>query len=131
MLRSELEQNTYTNAEKLLTAAEELAQTGECKADEIYSVARQLEARVASFAARVEQRRRRLDLAVLFYQHDKEFASWLETLRQGADSSEEEAAAETLEAAERLLEQAAQHREASLAACNTTIAHGDSLVQEL
>jgi triple functional domain protein len=65
-------QNTYTNAEKLLTAAEELAQTGECKADEIYSVARQLETRVASFAARVEQRRHRLDLAVAFYQKDKE-----------------------------------------------------------
>ena len=29
-------QNTYTNAEKLLAAAEELAQTGECNADDIY-----------------------------------------------------------------------------------------------
>lgn len=60
-----------------------------------------------------------------------QFTSWLETLRQGAESSEEEIAAESLEAAERLLEQAAQHREASVAACNTTIAHGESLVQEL
>lgn len=65
-------QNTYTNAEKLLTAAEELAQTGECNADEIYSVAHELESHVTSFAARVEQRRRRLDLAVLFYTHEKE-----------------------------------------------------------
>ncbi|RZF38922.1 hypothetical protein LSTR_LSTR005169, partial [Laodelphax striatellus] len=65
-------QNTYTNAEKLLTAAEELAQTGECNADEIYSVAHELESHVTSFAARVEQRRRRLDLAVLFYTHQKE-----------------------------------------------------------
>ncbi|GLH05050.1 kalirin-like [Gryllus bimaculatus] len=64
--------NTYTNAEKLLTAAEELAQTGECNADEIYQVAHELESHVTSFAARVEQRRRRLDLAVLFYTHDKE-----------------------------------------------------------
>ena len=68
-------QNTYTNAEKLLTAAEELAQTGECNADEIYSVAHELESHVTSFAARVEQRRRRLDLAVLFYSHDKEVSS--------------------------------------------------------
>jgi hypothetical protein len=60
-----------------------------------------------------------------------QFASWLETLRQGADASEDEVASDTLDAAERLLEQAAQHREASLAACNTTIAHGESLVQEL
>jgi kalirin len=29
-------QNTYTNAEKLLAAAEELAQTGECNAEDIY-----------------------------------------------------------------------------------------------
>lgn len=65
-------QNTYTNAEKLLTAAEELAQTGECNADEIYSVAHELESHVTSFAARVEQRRRRLDLAVHFYTQEKE-----------------------------------------------------------
>nr|CAD7431850.1 unnamed protein product [Timema monikensis] len=64
--------NTYTNAEKLLTAAEELAQTGECNADEIYSVAHELESHVTSFAARVEQRRRRLDLTVLFYNREKE-----------------------------------------------------------
>lgn len=65
-------QNTYTNAEKLLTAAEELAQTGECNADEIYSVAHELEGHVTSFAARVDQRRRRLDLAVRFYTQEKE-----------------------------------------------------------
>lgn len=69
---SGLLQNTYTNAEKLLTAAEELAQTGECNADEIYSVAHELESHVTSFAARVEQRRRRLDHAVLFYTQEKE-----------------------------------------------------------
>lgn len=65
-------QNTYTNATKLLTAAEELAHTGECAPDEIYTVAQELEAHVSSFAARVEQRRRRLDLAVVFYTHEKE-----------------------------------------------------------
>lgn len=65
-------QNTYTNAEKLLTAAEELAQTGECNAEEIYSVAHELESHVTSFADRVEQRRQRLDYAVRFYSHDKE-----------------------------------------------------------
>lgn len=65
-------QNTYTNATKLLTAAEELAHTGECAADEIYAVAQELESHVSRFAARVEQRRRRLDLAVVFYTHEKE-----------------------------------------------------------
>ena len=58
-----------------MTAAEELAQTGECNADEIYSVAHELESHVTSFAARVEQRRQRLDLAVLFYGQEKEVSS--------------------------------------------------------
>lgn len=92
-------QNTYTNADKLLAAAEELAHTGECDPDEIYSVARELEAHVASFAARVEQRRRRLDLAVLFYTREKELASWSDELRQ--ELQQEENAAESLETVER------------------------------
>lgn len=65
-------QNTYTNAEKLLAAAEELARSGECDPEEVLSVARELEAHVAAFAARVDRRRRRLDLAVLLYTHEKE-----------------------------------------------------------
>lgn len=73
-------QNTYTNAEKLLGAAEELAHTGECDASEIYSVAHELEQHVAEFAARVQQRRRRLDLAVLFYTHEKEVRTYIEPL---------------------------------------------------
>lgn len=65
-------QNTYTNAEKLLAAAEELARSGECDPEEVLSVARELEVHVAAFAARVDRRRRRLDLAVLLYTHEKE-----------------------------------------------------------
>ncbi|XP_049828356.1 kalirin isoform X4 [Schistocerca gregaria] len=121
-------QNTYTNAEKLLTAAEELAQTGECNADEIYSVARELESHVTSFAARVEQRRRRLDLAVLFYTHEKELSGWADELRGELVADE---AADTLEAAERLLEQCRDQRASSLDACASTIAQGETLLQEL
>lgn len=65
-------QNTYTNAEKLLTAAEELSQTGECDASDICSVAAELESHVAAFAARVQARRRRLQRAVNFYTHQSE-----------------------------------------------------------
>ncbi|XP_066250215.1 triple functional domain protein isoform X1 [Euwallacea similis] len=122
-------QNTYTNADKLLAAAEELAHTGECDPDEIYSVARELEAHVASFAARVEQRRRRLDLAVLFYTREKELASWADELRQ--ELQQEENAAEGLETVERLLEQTDQHRVQSLEACASTIGQGEALLQEL
>ncbi|KAH0808594.1 hypothetical protein GEV33_014197 [Tenebrio molitor] len=121
--------NTYTNADKLLAAAEELAHTGECDPDEIYSVAHELEAHVTSFATRVEQRRRRLDLAVLFYTHEKELGNWVDDLRQELQS--DESIAESLEATERLLEQTAQHRDQSLDACASTIAQGEALLQEL
>ncbi|XP_045464356.1 kalirin isoform X2 [Harmonia axyridis] len=122
-------QNTYTNADKLLAAAEELAHTGECDPDEIYSVAHELEAHVASFASRVEQRRRRLDLAVLFYTHEKELSNWVDELRQELQG--DESPAEGLEAVERLLEQTSQHRDQSLDACTSTIAQGEALLQEL
>ncbi|KAG5888220.1 hypothetical protein JTB14_035569 [Gonioctena quinquepunctata] len=122
-------QNTYTNADKLLAAAEELAHTGECDPDEIYSVAHELEAHVTSFAARVEQRRRRLELAVLFYTHEKDLGTWVDELRQ--DLQCEESVAESLEATERLLEQTVQHRQQSLDVCSSTIAQGEALLQEL
>ena len=77
-------QNTYTNAEKLLAAAEELAQTGECNADDIYSVARELESHISSFARRVEQRRHVLELAVLFYSHVEEV---IDSLHHGLTDS--------------------------------------------
>ena len=70
--RTYLFQNTYTNAEKLLAAAAELAQTGECNAEDIYAVAHELESHISGFAQRVEQRRRLLELSVLFYAHTEE-----------------------------------------------------------
>uniref|UniRef100_UPI0014455B36 kalirin-like n=1 Tax=Epinephelus lanceolatus TaxID=310571 RepID=UPI0014455B36 len=65
-------QNTYTNAEKLLEAADQLAQSGECEEEEIYQAARDLELRMQAFIQRVEQRKLLLDLAVSFYTHTKE-----------------------------------------------------------
>ena len=65
-------QNTIANADKLLAAADELAETGECQADEIYSVAGELESRMHAFLARVEQRRKTLDLSVAFFTHTKQ-----------------------------------------------------------
>lgn len=55
-----------------MQAAEELAHTGECNPEEIYSVAQTLDSHIASFAARVQQRHRLLNMAVLFYTHEKE-----------------------------------------------------------
>lgn len=106
-----------------------MAHTGECDPAEIYSVAHELEAHVTSFAARVEQRRRRLDLAVVFYTHEKELNTWVDDLRQ--ELHNDESVAESLDATERLLEQTAQHRDQSLDACASTIVQGETLLQEL
>lgn len=67
-----LVQNTYTNADKLLEAAEQLAQTGECDPEEIYQAAHQLEDRIQDFVRRVEQRKILLDMSVSFHTHVKE-----------------------------------------------------------
>ncbi|XP_053624403.1 kalirin isoform X1 [Plodia interpunctella] len=121
-------QNTYTNAQKLLAAAEELARSGECDPEEVLGVARELDSHVAAFASRVDRRRRRLDLAVLLYSHEKDLLQWLETLRSGGGVC---ASDDSPEAARRALEQCAQHRAAALDACAQTTAHGEALLQEL
>jgi len=120
--------NTYTNAEKLLAAAEELAQTGECNADDIYSVARELESHISSFARRVEQRRHVLELAVLFYSHVEELGNWFTELKSELVSEE---VSETYEGAERLVEQFSTQRDSTLDACASTIAEGEALIEEL
>ena len=65
-------QNTFTNAERLLKDAAQLAQTGECEPDEIEPVARALELKVHDFVSRVAQRRQLLVMSVAFHQHSKE-----------------------------------------------------------
>ncbi|GIY93513.1 triple functional domain protein [Caerostris extrusa] len=121
-------QNTYTNAEKLLAAAEELAQTGECNAEEIYGVAQELEGHITSFAARVDQRRNLLDLAVMFFTHENELTSWFDELRQELQSDE---VAENVEGAEQLLEQFNQQRDSTIDAAMNTVSEGEALLEEL
>ena len=65
-------QNTITNADKLLQAAEELAESGECDPQEIYNEARSLEQRMHVFLSRVERRRNLLELVIAFYTHVNE-----------------------------------------------------------
>ncbi|XP_060654045.1 triple functional domain protein isoform X1 [Drosophila nasuta] len=124
-------QNTYSNAEKLLSAAEELARSGEADPNEIYSVARELELQVASFAERVEQRRRRLEMAVIFYTHEKEVTAWIESLRTDVSTDETRLSQENLEGIERLLQQYRDQQESTVNACMTIIAQGEALLQEM
>ncbi|XP_068142683.1 LOW QUALITY PROTEIN: triple functional domain protein [Drosophila tropicalis] len=124
-------QNTYSNAEKLLSAAEELARSGEADPNEIYSVARELELQVASFAERVEQRRRRLEMAVIFYTHEKEESAWIDQLRTDVSTDETRLSQENLEGIERLLQQYRNQQESTVNRCMTTIAQGEALLQEM
>lgn len=57
-----------------------------------------------------------------------QLGGWADELRQEVQNDE---AADTAEAAERLLEQCGQQRDSSLDACATTIAQGDTLLEEL
>lgn len=124
-------QNTYSNAEKLLSAAEDLARSGEVDPNEIYSVARELELHVASFAQRVEQRKRRLDMAVLFYTHEKEVSTWVDQLRQEIASDDALLSQENLDGTERLLQQCQDQQDSTLNGCMQTIAQGEVLLQEI
>ncbi|XP_039965934.1 triple functional domain protein [Bactrocera tryoni] len=124
-------QNTYSNAEKLLSAADELARSGEADPNEIYSVARELELQVASFAERVEQRRRRLEMAVIFYTHEKEVTAWIDQLRTDVSTDQTMLSQENLEGIERHLQQFREQQESTLKGCMQTIAQGEALLQEM
>ena len=121
-------QNTYTNGAKLLAAAEEFAQTGECNPEEIYRVAERLEGHVRKFAERVERRRQVLHMTVLFYQHDKEICGWLDQMRQEATTDEPLEAPASVEACETALDAATSGKEALLDAINSTISEGETLI---
>lgn len=124
-------QNTYSNAEKLLTAADDLARAGEVIPNEIYSVTRELETHVTSFANRVEQRRRRLELAVMFYTNEKEIFSWMEKLRSEMSNNDNLLPEENLQSTELLLQQTQEQKAHTLKMCDQTIAQGDALLQDL
>ncbi|KAH8386158.1 hypothetical protein KR200_001683 [Drosophila serrata] len=125
-------QNTYSNAQKLLAAADELARSGEADPNEIYSVARELELQVGSFAERVEQRRRRLEMAVVFYTHEKDVTAWIDKLRTDVSTDETRLSQENLEGIERILQQYQRDQhESSVDVCHRTIAQGEALLQEM
>ncbi|XP_053386213.1 kalirin-like isoform X3 [Mercenaria mercenaria] len=120
--------NTITNAEKLLAAADELAQTGECNPKEIYNEAQELEERMSSFLAALARRRSALDMTVSFYSHVHALTCWLEELQNELQSSE---IADTVEGAEQLLAQFNQQRETTLDAALNTVGEGENLCEQL
>ncbi|KAI8761241.1 triple functional domain protein, partial [Biomphalaria glabrata] len=120
--------NTITNAEKLLAAADELAQTGECDATEIYSEAHELEQRMHSFLTALQRRRAVLDNTVIFYSHVHELTNWLEDLHTELQSTE---LADSVEGAEQLIAQFNQQRETTVEAAINTVGEGETLLEQL
>ncbi|XP_019716225.1 kalirin-like isoform X2 [Hippocampus comes] len=123
-------QNTYTNAEKLLEAADQLAQSGECEEEEIYQAARDLELRMQAFIQKVEQRKMLLDLAVSFYTHTKELSSWMEGLQKQL-STDLCTGSESVEALQALMNQQQQQQANTQEAAMSVIREGEDLILQL
>uniref|UniRef100_A0A915IC76 DH domain-containing protein n=1 Tax=Romanomermis culicivorax TaxID=13658 RepID=A0A915IC76_ROMCU len=118
--------NTYSNAKKLLSAAQELAGTGVCHPQDIFQIEQRLSQRIANFEKRVNARRTLLNFSVLFHTHYKEIMLWFnEVDRLDAAIL---IVGDTAEDCERTYRQWLQSNDQTDDATNTAIQEGRQLV---
>lgn len=126
-------QNTITNADKLLAAADELATSQCADARAINEEAALLEERMRAFLQRVDQRKHLLALAVNFYLHAKELSTWFNELREELQqhSTVNIVIPDSLDTAQRQLVQFHRQRETTNEAAVNTVNEGESLLEQL
>lgn len=127
--------NTYTNGCKLLTAAKEFEgnESDETRAKEICEIAKKLQTHVTCFAGKVETRKQLLNLASMFYTHEKDICSLMDELRTEAaeiDSKPFEAP-ESVELCDKQLRQAISARDQLIDAIDSCHAEGEVLLKNL
>ncbi|VDK32208.1 unnamed protein product [Taenia asiatica] len=120
--------NTLTNADKLISAVEELASQAE-NPREVRQEAAKLQQRITSFTNAVDSRREMLDLACGFYGHTKEVLNWLHSASEAYNPGEH--FPPTIEGMDDELTAFRQHRDSLEAAVKRVVSEGKALISRL
>ncbi|CAH8874905.1 unnamed protein product [Trichobilharzia szidati] len=120
--------NTLTNAEKLISAADELAAQAD-DPEEILQDASELQHRISAFTRAVEVRRETLDLGCGFYSHTKEALAWLHNARETHNPGEHLPA--SIEGMEDELTSFHRNRAAMEKDVDRALAEGEALISRL
>nr|CDS19379.1 kalirin [Echinococcus granulosus] len=120
--------NTLTNADKLISAVEELASQAE-NPREVRQEAAKLQQRITSFTNAVDSRREMLDLACGFYGHTKEVLNWLHNASEAYNPGEH--FPPTIEGMDDELTAFRQHRDSLEVAVKRVVSEGKVLISRL
>ncbi|VUZ48985.1 unnamed protein product [Hymenolepis diminuta] len=120
--------NTLTNADKLISAVEELASQAE-NPREVRQEAAKLQQRITSFTNAVDSRREMLDLTCGFYGHTKEVLRWLHNAAEAYNPDEH--FPPTIEGMDDELTAYGQHRDSLEAAVKRVMSEGNALISRL
>uniref|UniRef100_A0A5K3FCH9 DH domain-containing protein n=2 Tax=Mesocestoides corti TaxID=53468 RepID=A0A5K3FCH9_MESCO len=120
--------NTLTNADKLISAVDELASQAE-NPREVRQEAAKLQQRITNFTNAVDARREMLDLACGFYGHTKEVLNWFHNATENYNPGEH--FPPTIEGMDDELTAFRQHRASLEAAVNRVVSEGEALIARL